>query len=127
MSDVYHRVYGRARSGDPYLKSWSGVYSLAHGIRLCEESDYEPLAYEVWVEPTCIEHPSGQAAYAQRVAVLIREGKGLSGGAVDVKVVINEHKPRKPVPACPPEVWAAPAAGVDYMAAVRAMCKGDAK
>ncbi len=44
-----------------------------------------------------------------------------------LQVVINEHKPRKPVPACPPEVWAAPAAGVDYMAAVRAMCKGDAK
>ncbi len=116
----YTRIYGQLEDG--YYKSWSGEQDFAYYLRLCKEIDAAPVAYESW-DDGFIE----QAAYAQRVAVLIREGKGLSGGAIDVKVVINEHKPRKPVPACPPEVWAAPAAGVDYMAAVRAMCKGDAK
>lgn len=32
--------------------------------------------------------------------------------------------PRKPTPVICPEVWATPRKGVDYMAAVRDMCKG---
>jgi hypothetical protein len=33
--------------------------------------------------------------------------------------------PRRPKPAIPPEVWSNPPADVDYMAAVRSLCKGN--
>lgn len=38
------------------------------------------------------------------------------------KVEGEKPGPRKPKPVIPPEIWATPIKGMDYMAAVRAMC-----
>lgn len=92
---------------------------------------WTPVSW-AWMEKDQLVADTKHDVHAMNVAV----GRIITGNVLDgyVAVVPDEQKieapittpgPRKPQPVICPEVWAKPREGVDYMAAVRAMC-GDA-